>query len=118
MRLIRQALLLTFAERRPPIAVFRKTLHMHESHTSPPPKGQSLQDPFLNALRRERIPVTIGLVNGIKVTGVIESFDANCLLIRDTGADPSPLVFKHAIATISPSKPVHVGPGGGYVKTA
>lgn len=91
---------------------------MHESHTSPPPKGQSLQDPFLNALRREKIPVKVGQVNGISIDGTIESFDSNCMLIKNAVTDTSSLVYKHAIASITPNKPVHVGPGGGYVKTA
>ncbi len=48
-------------------------------------KGQSLQDPFLNALRRERVPVSIYLVNGIKLQGQIESFDQFVILLKNTG---------------------------------
>ena len=47
-------------------------------------KGQSLQDPFLNALRRERVPVSIYLVNGIKLQGQIESFDQFVILLKNT----------------------------------
>ena len=79
-------------------------------------KGQSLQDPFLNALRRERIPVAIYLVNGIKLQGTIESFDQFVVLLRNT---VSQMVYKHAISTVVPSRNVkmgehpHSGPGAG-----
>ena len=58
-------------------------------------KGQSLQDPFLNALRRERVPVSIYLVNGIKLQGQIESFDQFVILLKNT---VSQMVYKHAIS--------------------
>lgn len=61
-------------------------------------KGQSLQDPFLNALRRERVPVSIYLVNGIKLQGQIESFDQFVILLKNT---VSQMVYKHAISTVS-----------------
>src|SRR5690349_16058456 len=57
-------------------------------------KGQSLQDPFLNALRRERVPVAIYLVNGIKLQGTVESFDQFVVLLRN---QVSKMVYKHAI---------------------
>lgn len=76
-------------------------------------KGQSLQDPFLNALRRERIPVSIYLVNGIKLQGQIESFDQFVILLKNT---VSQMVYKHAISTVVPSRNVKVGPGGSYVQ--
>ena len=60
-------------------------------------KGQSLQDPFLNALRRERVPVSIYLVNGIKLQGTVESFDQFVVLLRNT---VSQMVYKHAISTV------------------
>ncbi|EPF6559314.1 RNA chaperone Hfq [Serratia nevei] len=66
-------------------------------------KGQSLQDPFLNALRRERVPVSIYLVNGIKLQGQIESFDKFVILLKNT---VSQMVYKHAISTVVPSRPV------------
>lgn len=69
-------------------------------------KGQSLQDPFLNALRRDRIPVSIYLVNGIKLQGTVESFDQFVVLLRNT---VSQMVYKHAISTIVPSRNVRVG---------
>lgn len=62
-------------------------------------KGQTLQDPFLNALRKDRIPVSIFLVNGIKLQGQIESFDQYSVLLKNT---VSQMVYKHAISTIVP----------------
>lgn len=62
-------------------------------------KGQSLQEPFLNALRKEKVPVSIYLVNGIKLQGQIESFDQFVLLLRNS---VSQMVYKHAISTIVP----------------
>lgn len=67
-------------------------------------KGQSLQDPFLNALRRERVPVAIYLVNGIKLQGTIESFDQFVVLLRNS---VSQMVYKHAISTVVPVRNVH-----------
>ncbi len=64
-------------------------------------KGQSLQDPYLNALRRERIPVAIYLVSGIKLQGQIESFDQFVILLRNT---VSQMIYKHAISTVVPSR--------------
>jgi len=71
-------------------------------------KGQSLQDPFLNALRRERVPVAIYLVNGIKLQGTIESFDQFVVLLRN---QVSQMVYKHAISTVVPSRNVRIGNG-------
>jgi host factor-I protein len=72
-------------------------------------KGQSLQDPFLNALRREHVPVAIYLVNGIKLQGQIESFDQFVVLLK--GQDQAAqMIFKHAISTISPSREVVLPP--------
>lgn len=73
-------------------------------------KGQTLQDPFLNALRRERVPVSIYLVNGIKLQGTIESFDQFVVLLRNT---VSQMVYKHAISTVVPARNVRVGNGTG-----
>lgn len=73
-------------------------------------KGQSLQDPFLNALRRERVPVSIYLVNGIKLQGQIESFDQFVILLKNT---VSQMVYKHAISTVVPSRPHSNNAGGG-----
>ena len=64
-------------------------------------KGQSLQDPFLNALRKERVPVSIFLVNGIKLQGQIESFDQFVVLLRNS---VSQMVYKHAISTVVPAR--------------
>lgn len=68
-------------------------------------KGQSLQDPFLNALRKERIPVAIYLVNGIKLQGQVESFDQFVVLLKNT---VSQMVYKHAISTVVPSRAINM----------
>ncbi len=70
-------------------------------------KGQSLQDPFLNTLRKERVPVSIFLVNGIKLQGQIESFDQFVVLLKNA---VSQMVYKHAISTIVPSRAVKIPP--------
>lgn len=66
-------------------------------------KGQTLQEPFLNALRKERVPVSIYLVNGIKLQGQIESFDQFVVLLRNA---VNQMVYKHAISTIVPARNV------------
>jgi host factor-I protein len=66
-------------------------------------KGQSLQDPFLNALRKERIPVSIYLVNGIKLQGQVDSFDQFVVLLKNS---VSQMVYKHAISTVVPARNV------------
>jgi host factor-I protein len=68
-------------------------------------KGHSLQDPYLNALRKERIPVSIFLVNGIKLQGQIESFDQFVILLKNT---VSQMVYKHAISTVVPARNVRM----------
>jgi host factor-I protein len=69
-------------------------------------KGQILQDPFLNALRKEKIPVSIYLVNGIKLQGTIESFDQFVVLLKNS---VSQMVYKHAISTVVPARNVRIG---------
>ncbi len=71
----------------------------------PQARGAALQDPFLNILRKERIPVSVYLVNGIKLQGQIESFDSFVVLLRNT---ISQMVYKHAISTIVPAKAVRI----------
>ena len=68
-------------------------------------RGAALQDPFLNILRKDRIPVSIYLVNGIKLQGQVESFDPFVVLLRNS---VSQLNYKHAISTIVPSRAVRV----------
>ena len=68
-------------------------------------KGHSLQDPYLNLLRKERVPVSIYLVNGIKLQGQIESFDQFVVLLKNT---VSQMGYKHAISTVVPSRVVRV----------
>lgn len=70
-------------------------------------KAVALQDPFLNTLRREKIPVSIFLVNGIRLQGLIESYDQYVLVLRNT---VNQLIYKHAISTIVPSRLVHLTP--------
>jgi host factor-I protein len=66
-------------------------------------KGQNLQDNFLNALRKEHTPVSIFLVNGIKLQGKVDSFDQYVIMLKNT---VSQMVYKHAISTIVPAKTV------------
>ncbi|WP_302944270.1 RNA chaperone Hfq [Turicimonas muris] len=66
-------------------------------------KGQLLQDPFLNSLRKGKIPVSIYLVNGIKLQGQVESFDQYVVLLRNTVTQ---MIYKHAISTIVPARAV------------
>lgn len=68
-------------------------------------KGQLLQDPFLNTLRKEHVPVSIYLVNGIKLQGQIDSFDQFVVLLKNT---VSQMVYKHAISTVVPARPVRL----------
>jgi host factor-I protein len=70
-------------------------------------KGQSLQDPFLNTLRKERVPVSIFLVNGIKLQGQIESFDQFVVLLKN---NVSQMIYKHAISTVVPARNVKLPP--------
>jgi host factor-I protein len=68
-------------------------------------KGQSLQDPFLNALRKDRVPVSIYLVSGIKLQGQIESFDQFVILLRN---GVSQMIYKSAVSTVVPSRNVKI----------
>ncbi len=68
-------------------------------------RGHGLQDPYLNALRREKTPVSIFLVNGIKLQGQIESFDQFVILLKNT---VSQMVYKHGISTVVPAKNVNL----------
>lgn len=68
-------------------------------------KAQSLQDPFLNVLRRENVPVSIYLVNGIKLQGQIDSFDQFVILLKNS---VNQMVYKHAISTIVPSRNITI----------
>ena len=80
-----------------------------------PNKGQLLQDPFLNTLRKERIPVSIYLVNGIKLQGHIESYDQYVVLLRNTVTQ---MVYKHAISTVVPTRAVNLHGGAPAVAAA
>ena len=67
-------------------------------------RAQNLQDTFLNYVRKQKVPLTIFLVNGVKLQGVVTWFDNFCLLLRRDGH--SQLVYKHAITTIMPATPI------------
>ena len=69
-------------------------------------KKQNLQDTFLNSVRKSKTPLTIFLVNGVKLQGVVTWFDNFCVLLRRDGQ--SQLVYKHAISTIMPGQPVQL----------
>jgi host factor-I protein len=77
----------------------------NNKRSTPMSKGQALQDPFLNALRKERIPVSIYLVNGIKLQGQVESFDQFVVLLKNS---VSQMVYKHAISTVVPARNVRL----------
>lgn len=72
----------------------------------PSEKRPNLQDTFLNSVRRERTPLTLFLVNGVKLQGVVSWFDNFCVLLRRDGQ--AQLVYKHAISTIMPAQPVQL----------
>ena len=74
------------------------------SAPGPVPKGQNLQDAFLNLLRKNKAPVTMFLVKGVKLQGIVTWFDNFSILLRRDGQ--SQLVYKHAISTIMPSHPI------------
>jgi len=69
-------------------------------------RTQSLQDTFLNHVRKSKTPLTIFLVNGVKLQGVVSWFDNFCVLLRRDGH--SQLVYKHAISTIMPGQPIQL----------
>jgi len=68
-------------------------------------KGQNLQDPFLNVMRKEGMPVSIYLTNGIKLQGVIDAFDQYVILLK---SGVSQMVYKHAISTVVPSQIINL----------
>lgn len=71
-------------------------------------KGQMLQDPFLNLLRKEKVPVSVYLVNGIKLQGTIDSFDQFVVLLKNS---VNQMVYKHAISTIVPTRNIRLPVG-------
>lgn len=72
-------------------------------------RTQNLQDLFLNSVRKSKNPLTIFLINGVKLTGIVTSFDNFCVLLRRDGQ--SQLVYKHAISTIMPGQPISLYEG-------
>ena len=73
-------------------------------------KKQNLQDTFLNSVRKSKTPLTIFLVNGVKLQGVVSWFDNFCVLLRRDAH--SQLVYKHAISTVMPAQPIQLFEGG------
>jgi host factor-I protein len=69
-------------------------------------RGQNLQDTFLNYVRKNKVPLTIFLVNGVKLQGIVTWFDNFCVLLRRDGH--SQLVYKHAISTVMPGQPIQM----------
>src|SRR4029077_8577235 len=92
--------MLSSSSSNPELTVTKKFNKMENKNMT---KGPSLQDPFLNSLRKEKVPVSIYLVNGIKLQGMIESFDQFVVLLKNT---VSQMVYKHAISTIVPARNV------------
>jgi host factor-I protein len=82
------------------------TAELDKRPQMPGEKAQNLQDAFLNHVRKQKVPVTIFLVNGVKLQGVITWFDNFCLLLRRDAQ--SQLVYKHAISTIMPGAPIQL----------
>lgn len=68
-------------------------------------KTHNLQDPFLNLLRKERVPVNVYLVNGIKLTGHIEAFDPFVIVLKNA---TSQMIYKHAVSTVQPARRIEV----------
>ncbi|GAB6053619.1 RNA chaperone Hfq [Magnetospira thiophila] len=77
----------------------------------PSEKGQNVQDVFLNFIRKNKTPVTIFLVNGVKLQGIVTWFDNFSVLLRRDGH--TQLVYKHAISTVMPSTPIQLFEGAG-----
>ena len=73
-------------------------------------KTQNLQDAFLNYIRREKIPVTLFLMNGFQLRGAVRSFDSFVVLIDADGRQQ--MIYKHAISTVAPARPVSLEPQG------
>ncbi|CCQ73797.1 RNA chaperone Hfq [Magnetospira sp. QH-2] len=80
----------------------------------PSEKGQNVQDVFLNFIRKNKTPVTIFLVNGVKLQGIVTWFDNFSVLLRRDGH--TQLVYKHAISTVMPSTPIQLFEGAGEEK--
>jgi host factor-I protein len=90
-----------------------QTARLNQKRTGQPmssERSQNLQDTFLNFVRKNKIPLTIFLVNGVKLQGIVTWFDNFCVLLRRDGH--SQLVYKHAISTIMPGHPVQLFEGG------
>jgi host factor-I protein len=85
---------------------FRPTVGKKERSGAMAERSQNLQDLFLNTVRKQKISLTIFLINGVKLTGVVTSFDNFCVLLRRDGH--SQLVYKHAISTIMPGQPLQM----------
>ena len=92
-----------------PPAKTKKRKGIHGTITMAAERAQNLQDTFLNHVRKTKTPLTIFLVNGVKLQGIVTWFDNFCLLLRRDGH--SQLVYKHAISTIMPDSPIQLFEG-------
>lgn len=90
------------------ISLIREQLTKKKAHRMAGDK-QNLQDAFLNHVRKTKVPVTVFLINGVKLQGVITWFDNFCVLLRRDGQ--SQLVYKHAISTVMPTQPISLYEG-------
>ena len=97
------------SKRRILAAAHRKTQKQGRVFPKMASDRQNLQDAFLNHVRKTKVPVTIFLINGVKLQGVITWFDNFCVLLRRDGQ--SQLVYKHAISTIMPAQPINLYDG-------
>jgi host factor-I protein len=84
----------------------KKTSRKKRTRIMAAEKTQNLQDTFLNYVRKNKTPLTIFLINGVKLQGIVSWFDNFCVLLRRDGH--SQLVYKHAISTIMPGGPVNL----------
>ncbi|MDR0904412.1 MAG: RNA chaperone Hfq [Ruminococcus sp.] len=78
-------------------------------------KAINLQDVFLNQVRKEKVPVTVYLTNGFQFKGIVKGFDTYSIIVDSEGKQE--LIFKHAVSTIMPIKPVHILDDNSQVST-
>lgn len=89
-----------------PLSIQQNTIAKKNGQKMTTDKSQNLQDVFLNHVRKNKTPVTVFLVNGVKLQGIITWFDNFCVLLRRDGH--SQLVYKHAISTVMPVAPIQL----------
>ena len=96
--------------RRPDVAAAPARTYRGKENKQMADRSQNLQDTFLNHVRKNKVPLTIFLVNGVKLQGIVTWFDNFCVLLRRDGH--SQLVYKHAISTVMPGQPISLFEGG------